>query len=125
MVSIFGFELRKAPINKPDENKTFALPQSDDGAVTIQSGSYYGTYVDLDGIVRNEIELITRYREMAMQPEIESAVDDIVNEAIVMEDSGHSVDIITDNLKQPQSVKKAIEDEFGNILKLLNFGNMG
>jgi len=125
LVSIFGFELRKAPINKPDENKTFALPQSDDGAVTIQSGSYYGTYVDLDGIVRNEIELITRYREMAMQPEIESAVDDIVNEAIVMEDSGHSVDIITDNLKQPQSVKKAIEDEFGNILKLLNFGNMG
>lgn len=125
MVQLFGYELRKAPINKPDENVTFALPTSDDGAVTIQSGSYYGTYVDLDGVVRNEIELITRYREMAMQPELETAIDEIVNEAIVVEDSGHSVDIVTDDLKQPQSVRKAIEEEFQNILKLLNFGNMG
>lgn len=125
MVQLFGYELRKAPINKPDENVTFALPTSDDGAVTIQSGSYYGTYVDLDGVVRNEIELITRYREMAMQPELETAIDEIVNEAIVVEDSGHSVNIVTDDLKQPQSVRKAIEEEFQNILKLLNFGNMG
>lgn len=125
MVQLFGYELRKAPINKPDENVTFALPTSDDGAVTIQSGSYYGTYVDLDGVVRNEIELITRYREMAMQPELETAIDEIVNEAIVVEDSGHSVDIVTDDLKQPQSVRKAIEEEFQNILRLLNFGNMG
>ena len=73
MVQLFGFEISrkkaKQETSSPDEtNKTFALPQNDDGAVTIQSGAYYGTYVDLDGVVRNEIELITRYSEMSMQP---------------------------------------------------------
>jgi hypothetical protein len=131
MVKLFGFEIE---INRPkkqssqpqeEENKSFALPQNDDGAVTIQSGSYYGTYVDLDGVVRNEIELITRYREMAMQPELESAIDDIVNEAIVQEDHGHSVEINLDDLKVSAKVKKEIQAEFDLVLKLLNFGNMG
>ena len=83
MVQLFGFEIsRKKQQDQEEKNKSFALPQNDDGAVTIQSGAYYGTYVDLDGVVRNEIELITRYREMAMQPELETAIDEIVNEAI-------------------------------------------
>ena len=126
MVQLFGFEIsRKKQQVEDEKNKTFALPQNDDGAVTIQSGSYYGTYVDLDGVVRNEIELITRYREMSMQPELETAIDEIVNEAIVSEDNGQSVEINMDDLKQPESIKKKIKDEFEFILKLLNFGNMG
>ena len=104
-VKLFGFEISRS---KKDDNqqqlqeptqKTFALPQNDDGAVTIQSGAYYGTYVDLDGVVRNEIELVTRYREMSMQPELETAVDEIVNEAIVADDSGNSVEVNTDDLE--------------------------
>ena len=130
MVQLFGFEIsrKKARENaaSPDEtNKTFALPQNDDGAVTIQSGAYYGTYVDLDGVVRNEIELITRYREMSMQPELETAIDEIVNEAIVNTAKDKAVEINMDDLKQPESVKKKIRDEFDVALKLLNFGNMG
>jgi len=127
MVQIFGFEInRKAKqAQEEEQSRTFAIPQNDDGAVTIQSGSYYGTYVDLDGVVRNEIELITRYREMSMQPELESAIDDIVNEAIVNDDNGRGVEINTDDLKQPDQIKKKIRDEFEYILKLLNFGNMG
>ena len=72
-MQIFGFEIGRAGKQKQDLNqqdinkKTFSVPENTDGAVTIQTGSYYGTYVDLDGIVRNEIELITRYREMSMQ----------------------------------------------------------
>ena len=126
MVQLFGFEIsRKKKQEEQEENKTFALPQNDDGAVTIQSGAHYGTYVDLDGVVRNEIELITRYREMAMQPELENAIDDIVNEAIVNDDSDTGVEIDTEELKQPEKVKKAIREEFETMLKLLNFGNMG
>jgi hypothetical protein len=130
VVQLFGFEIsrKKARENaaSPDEtNKTFALPQNDDGAVTIQSGAYYGTYVDLDGVVRNEIELITRYREMSMQPELETAIDEIVNEAIVNTAKDKAVEINMDDLKQPESVKKKIRDEFDVALKLLNFGNMG
>lgn len=126
MVQLFGFEIsRKKNQVEDEQNKSFALPQNDDGAVTIQSGSYYGTYVDLDGTVRNEIELVTRYREMSMQPELETAIDEIVNEAIVNDDNGQAVQLNTDDLKQPEQIKKKIRDEFDLILKLLNFGNMG
>lgn len=127
MVALFGFEIsrKKKEEQQEEQARSFALPQNDDGAVTIQSGAYYGTYVDLDGIVRNEIELITRYRDMSMQPEIENAIDDIVNEAIVHDDHGHAVELNMDDLKIPQATKKKIADEFDRILKLLNFGNMG
>jgi hypothetical protein len=126
LVQLFGFEIsRKKNQVEDEQNKTFALPQNDDGAVTIQSGSYYGTYVDLDGTVRNEIELITRYREMSMQPELETAIDEIVNEAIVNDDNGQAIELNTDDLKQPEQIKKKIRDEFDVVLKLLNFGNMG
>lgn len=128
-VTLFGFTIGKAEDKKkiPKEvtNKSFVIPTNDDGAVTIQSGAYYGTYVDLDGIVRNEVELITRYREMSMQPELEKAIDEIVNASIIMEDSGHSVDINMDDLEQPESIKKKIKDEFDFALKLLNFNNEG
>ena len=131
MITLFGFTISRKDNTSNNTNnqvdpaqKTFALPQNDDGAVTIQSGSYYGTYVDLDGVVRNEIELITRYREMSMQPELETAIDEIVNEAIVMVDSGKAVEINLDNLQQPDAIKNKIRDEFKYVLKLLNFGNM-
>lgn len=126
MVQLFGFQIGRAKQQAEDEqNKTFALPQNDDGAVTIQSGSYYGTYVDLDGTVRNEIELITRYREMSMQPELETAIDEVVNEAIVNDEKSKGVELNLDDLKQPDAIKKKIRDEFELVLKLLNFGNMG
>ena len=130
MVQLFGFEISRKKTkqdnaSQDEVNKTFALPQNDDGAVTIQSGAYYGTYVDLDGVVRNEIELITRYREMSMQPELETAIDEIVNEAIVNTAKDKAVEINMDDLKQPEGVKKKIRDEFDTVLKLLNFGNMG
>jgi len=125
-ISLFGFEISKKKSQQVEEvNKTFALPQNDDGAVTVQTGAYYGTYVDLDGVVRNEIELITRYREMSMQPELETAIDEIVNEAIVTEDNGKSVELNMDELKQPENIKKKIIEELENILRMLNFGNMG
>ena len=129
-MKFFGFEIG-TPKKQEDQNiidpknKTFTLPQNDDGAVTVAGAGYYGTYVDLDGTFRNETQLITKYRELAIQPEAETAIDEIVNEAIVIEDSGTSVEINTDDLKVPPQIKKRIEDEFNYILKLLNFGNMG
>ena len=126
MVQLFGFEIGRSKKKQDDEtNKSFVIPQNDDGAVQIQSGSYYGTYVDLDGVVRNEIELITRYREMSMQPEMETAIDEIVNEAIVNTDAEKGIELNLDDLKQPEPIKKKIIEEFDQILRLLNFGNMG
>jgi len=130
---LFGFQITNEKIKKQEgqqdekniTEKSFALPQNDDGAVTLQTGAYFGTYVDLEGVVRNEIELITRYREMAMQPELETAIDDIVNEAIVMQGHTQPLTINLDDLKQPDAIKKKIREEFSGILKMLNFGNMG
>jgi hypothetical protein len=127
-IKLFGFNLgSKDVVQKQDpEQASFALPTEalDDGAVTITQNAYYGTYVDLEGAVRNELELITRYREMANHPELEQAIDDIVNEAITHDVSGRTVDIVVDKLKQPETVKKKIREEFETILKLLNFGNL-
>lgn len=125
-LSLFGFQISRGKTDAQQQNeKTFTPPSNEDGALTISSAAYYGTYVDLDGTAKNEVELISRYREMAMQPEIESAIDDIVNEAIVQNDDGKSIRIIMDDLKQPEKIKKAIEDEFNIILRLLNYNNMG
>lgn len=128
-IRLFGFSLGKKPKENapvPDEKlKSFTPPVIDDGAVTVQTGGHFGTYVDIDGSIRNEVELITRYRQMSLQPELESAIDEIVNEAIVMDETGKSVDLITENLELSESVKKKILQEFNNILKLLDFSNHG
>jgi hypothetical protein len=127
-VKLFGFTLGKKDIvqvEKP-EQASFALPTEtiDDGAVTITQNAHYGTYVDLEGSVRNEMELITRYREMANHPECDMAIDEIVNEAITHDTDGKVMDINLDNLKQPEAIKKKIIEEFNNIQKMLNFSNL-
>ena len=123
--SLFGFTISRDKREQQDVlQQSFAPPAADDGALTISSAAYYGTYVDLDGTAKNEVELISRYREMSMQPEIESAIDDIVNEAICQDDDGKIINIVLDNLKQPDRIKKALREEFNTILKLLNYNNM-
>jgi len=123
--SLFGFKISRDKEELDTQvQPSFAPPASDDGALTITSAAYYGTYVDLDGTAKNEVELISRYREMAMQPEIESAIDDIVNEAICQDDDGKITDIVLDNLKQPDKIKKAIKEEFNTLLRLLNYNNL-
>jgi len=121
--SLFGFTISRGE-DQQETQQSFSPPANDDGALTITSAAYYGTYVDLDGTAKNEVELISRYREMAMQPEIESAIDDIVNEAICQDDDGKILQIILDDLEQPDKIKKAIKAEFNTVMKMLNYKNM-
>ena len=127
-IKLFGFTLGQKDIVQKEnpEQASFALPTQslDDGAVTITQNAHYGTYVDLEGSVRNELELITRYREMSNHPECDQAITEIVDEAICHDDDGKVVDINLDNLKQPETIKKKITEEFGNILNMLNFSNL-
>lgn len=123
-INLFGFEIvRKKP--ETDIQPQITVPISDDGAMELGTGGYFGTYLDLDASFKSETDLITRYREMAMQPELESAIDEIVNESIVHDNSGKSVSIIVDDLDQPEEIKEAIRNEFKHVLKLLNFSNDG
>jgi hypothetical protein len=123
--SLFGFTIARDKVEVKDTvQQSFSPPSNDDGALTITSAAYYGTYVDLDGTAKNDVELISRYREMAMQPEIESAIDDIVGEAICQDDDGKIIKLVLDDLKQPEKIKKAIMDEFETVSRLLNYKNM-
>ena len=122
--SLFGFTISRKDDDVQAVQQSFTPPINDDGALTITSAAYYGTYVDLDGSAKNEIELIGRYREMAMQPEIESAIDDIINEAICQDDDGRNIRMILDELKQPDKIKKSLQAEFNTVLRLLNYNQM-
>jgi len=118
MAELFGFEFKRKVA--PDPSPSFAPKESDDGAVVIAAGGSYGTYVDLDGTVRTEAELVTKYREMALQPECDAAVDEIINESMSI-DEEEIVKIQLDNLKITDTMKKAIRDEFLNVLNILDF----
>jgi len=118
MAELFGFEFKRKQAQ--ETLPSFAPKDSDDGAVVVAAGGSYGTYVDLDGTVRTEAELVTKYREMALQPECDAAVDEIVNESMSI-DEQTIVDINLDNVKISDNIKKVIREEFHNCLKILDF----
>lgn len=121
---LFGFEIKRKDSTK-DELKSFVEPMNDDGAISVAAGGAQSTFVDLDGTAKTEAELVNRYRSMLLQPEVQSAVDDIVNEAITVSDDKSVVECVTDDIELPESIKKKIREEFETILKLLDFSNQG
>lgn len=123
MANLFGFEIRRVtdPIEVQEKQPAFAPEIKDDGAVVVAAGGAYGTYIDLQGAARTEAELVTKYREMAMHPEVERAVDDILNEAIIVEEKEKIVQINLDDTKLSTNIKKKVTEEFENILTLLDF----
>lgn len=126
MATLFGFEIRRAdPVKEQEKQPTFAAEVKDDGAVVVAAGGAYGTYIDLQGAARTEAELVTKYREMSMHPEVERAVDDVVNEAIVLEDKTKIVQINLDDVPISANIKKLITTEFETVLSLLDFNKSG
>lgn len=117
-MKLFGFTFKREVPQDPAPS--FAPKESDDGAVVVAAGGAYGTYIDLDGTVRTEAELVTKYREMSLQPEIDAAVDEITNESIEISEED-IVDVNLDQLEVSDKIKKAIRDEFANVLSVLNF----
>jgi hypothetical protein len=126
-IELFGFRVGKddetAITQKAVQVPSFAPPPNLDGAMEVAPGGAYGTYVDLEGTAKNEAELVTRYREMSMYPECESAIDDVINEAIITDERDEAITINLDKLEQPDSVKRRIEEEFKNVCKLLDLQN--
>lgn len=123
-MQIFGFEItRKDKSSVP----SIVAPGTDDGSiVTIgNSAAYYSQVMDLEGVVKNENDLIRRYREIAQYPDCDSAIEDIINEAIVTDDADQSVDIVLDDVKLSEPIKKKFREEFDNVLRLLKFEEKG
>jgi hypothetical protein len=123
-MKIFGFEITKTKEEEREEEnvKSFVPPQTDDGAIELVSGGAYGSFLDLEGMIKTESQLVTKYREMTLQPEADMAIDHVVNEAIVIDDE-LPVDLNLDNLEQPDEVKEVIREEFYEIMRLLDFKN--
>ena len=122
MASLFGFEIKRKQEEKTQDLPAFSPPIDDDGALVVAAGGVYGTYVDLDGSVRSEAELVTKYREMALTPEVDSAIDEITNEAIVDNGRDPPVEIDLSDTKLSEPIKKKITEEFQNVLSMLDFG---
>jgi len=119
-VSLFGWEFRRR--DEMDKLPSFTPKQNDDGAIEVAPGGAYGTYVDLSGSVRNEAELVTKYREMALHPECDAAIDEIINETISIGEED-LVKIDLDKVKLADPIKDKIQEEFTNVLTLLDFNN--
>jgi len=120
MAKLFGFSIED---NEPLSPSTVSpVPQNnEDGVDHYLTSGFFGSYVDIEGVYRTEFDLIKRYREMALHPEVDSAIEDIVNEAIVSDSNDTPVQIELSNLNASDGIKKKIRQEFKHILDLLDF----
>jgi hypothetical protein len=124
MAELFGFNITRV---KPqtDPKQQFSQPQADDGTQVVAAGGFFGSYLDMEGTAKTEQDLIRRYREISLHPECDMAIEDIVNEAITSNENKQSVKVITDSLKYSSNVKRRIEEEFTEVLRLMQFNTRG
>ena len=121
MAELFGFEIKRKLANAK-ELPSFVPKTDEDGSGVIQAGGHFGAYIDMDGDkVKNEVELILKYRDIASQPECDAAIEDIINESIVGDNDESPVNIVLDELDLSDKIKETIKFEFEEVLKLLNF----
>ena len=133
-MEIFGFEItrKKDELREVDVEKksapSFVAPVEDDGTPVIQtsqsgfiSGGAYGTYVDMEGGIKNEVALIRRYRETSLVPECDAAIEDIVNECVVSDTEDRIVSLDLKDVELSDSIKKKMQQEFKHILSLMKF----
>lgn len=120
-LNLFGFEIRRKRQEADNAPASFTPPTDDTGGQVIATGGFTSSYVNLDNGARNEAELVTKYRKLSLQPEVEAAVDEIVNEAISYAPEGRIVDIILDDAPIPDEIKQVVREEFDNVLGLMDF----
>ena len=121
MAELFGFSFRKREEQLKKSAPSPVAPTNEDGATSFIAGGYHGTYVDLDGNFKTEYDMVVKYRMMAMHPEVDSAIEDIIQEAIVTDQNDSPVQIDLANLEVSDSVKEMIRTEFDYIKNLIGF----
>ena len=121
MAELFGFKITRSK----DEGESFTLPSSDDGTIEVAGGGFYSQTLDVDGRDKTENDLIRRYRDIAIQPECDSAIEDIVSEGIASNEFDAPVAVRLDRLDYSPKVKKRITEEFDRVLQLLDFNIKG
>ena len=122
MAELFGFTITR---KKDEGGASFTLPTSDDGAEDIAQGGFYSSTYDIEGKDRTQYDLIKRYRNIAQQPECDSAIEDIISEAVASNEYDAPISLGLDGLNQSDKVKKRIREEFDRVLQLLSFQEKG
>ena len=125
MAELFGFKIERLKGPSTDPRQNIVPPQADDGTQTVPAGGFFASYGGFDVTARNELDLIRRYREIALHPECDSAIEDIVSEAIVSNENQQSVHVDLSKLEYNDKIKGKIRESFSEILKLLNFDIKG
>ena len=121
---IFGFKIERKSQEKPGANvPVFTLPENDDGSQMVSGAGAYGSYLDIEGQYKNEVDLILKYREMSQTSDCEIAIDNIINEAIVVDDTNPPVQIVLDKTDLTEGIKNKIRGEFETILDNTNIEN--
>lgn len=121
--NIFGFEIRK---KRPQEVKSVVTPTPEDGATIVNNAAaHYGLVVDLEGIIKNENDLIRRYRESSQYADCDAAIEEITNEAIVADTTESMIELDLQDTKVSDTIKKKMVEEFDKILRLLRFDEKG
>ena len=123
MAELFGFKFERVKGSGSEEQ--FTEPSSEDGSLQVAGGGFYAQTLDTDGRQRSESDLIRRYRDIAQQPECDSAIEDIINEGIVANEKDQAVAIELDRLGYPKKIKDRIREEFDSVLELLDFDTKG
>ena len=124
MAELFGFSITRLK-KQSDPKQSFTVAPADDGTQTIAAGGYFGQYLDMEGTAKTEADLIRRYREISLHPECDLAIEDIVNEAIVANENKEAVRVNVNNLPYGNDVRRKIEDEFKEVLRLMQFNTKG
>ena len=124
MAELFGFQITRVK-KQEDPKQSFTTTQADDGTQTVAAGGYFGQYLDMEGTAKSEADLIRRYREIALHPECDMAVEDIINESVVANELRDPVRVNTDNINYGKDIKRKIEVEFKEVLKLMQFNTKG
>lgn len=120
---LFGYKLGKT---KPEDLKPagdILTPDSYDGSYVLETGGVFGTFVDFSGAVRDENQMIQHYRAMALYPEVDAAIEDITNEAIVMDKDRKPIKLNLDHVNLSETIKTKIYSEYNHLLRLMDFSN--
>ena len=126
-VKLFGFEIKRSKKKEEEKTPSIVPPRDDEGgSYATASGSHYGQYLNLgDDDSKDNYQLIMKYRGNAMHPEVDAAIEDIVNESITGSELKQTLELNLDNVKTTDSIKKFILEEFDSIYNMLNFKELG
>ena len=126
-VKLFGFEIKRAKKKEEDKAPSIVPPRDDEGgSYATASGSHYGQYLNLgDDDSKDNYQLIMKYRGNAMHPEVDMAIEDIVNESITGSELEQTLDLNMEDVDAPDRIKKVIKEEFDSIYGMLNFKELG